>query len=250
MLLSPRRFAALLALVMLIAGCGGGDDTDPASPGGAPASTSEAVAFQMDAGHSGVANEPTPAFPLPPAWQRTFAGAVSYPLIAAGKVFVVVGDASFNGRPQLVAIDQITGLDAWPAVPIGTGFTAAHAYDQGRIFVIGSDSILRSFDAATGAGQWSTLLSFYQGAPPVARGGRVYVTNGNAVYAVDGHSGAILWTASTMGQTSPSLSTTGVLLTSACQSPPQSRRRSNPASPSSVAWRPRTESSPFPPVAL
>jgi len=212
-----RHTAALLALVVLIA-CGGGDDTDPASPGGgAPATTSEAVAFQIDAGHSGIANEPTPTFPLSPAWQRTFGGAVSYPLIAGGKVFVIVVDASFNGRPQLVAIDQITGLDAWPAIPIGNAFTAAHAYDQGRIFIIGSDSILRSFDAATGAPRWSTLLSFVQSTPPVARDGKVYVTSGNTVYAVDGHSGAILWTVSTASQTSPSLSTTGVLLTSACQ---------------------------------
>ena len=79
MLLPPaRHIAALLALVMLLAACGGGDDTDPVPPGGGPpAATSEAVAFQIDAGHSGIANEPTPTFPLSPAWQRTFAGAVS-----------------------------------------------------------------------------------------------------------------------------------------------------------------------------
>lgn len=176
---------------------------------------SEAVAFQIDAAHSGIANAATPKFPLLSGWQRTFASAVSYPLIAGGRVFVIVAPSS-NGSAQLAAIDQTTGLDAWPAISIGSAFSAAHAYDQGRIFVIGSDSILRSFDAATGAARWSTLLSFPQGSP-VARDGKVYVSSGNAVHAVDGQSGAILWTATTTGQTPPSLSANGILLSTACQ---------------------------------
>lgn len=214
-----------LALAALLSGCGGGDSGADAGavagPGtdatGPPTPASEAVAFQIDAAHSGVANAPTPSLPLPSAWQRTFAGTVSYPLIVGGKVFVIVGSANFNGPVQLVAIDQQTGLDAWPAISIGASYAAAHAYDQGRIVVTGSDSILRSFDAATGTPQWSTLLPFNQGSPPVARDGKVYVTAGNVVAAVDGRSGAILWTTPAPSQSSPSLSTSGVLATSSCQ---------------------------------
>ena len=215
-----RRLAATFAsAIFLLAGCGGGGDGDLATSPGVtptPTQTGEAVAFQSNASHSGVASAPTPTFPLLSAWQRTFASAVSYPLIAQGKVFVIVGPGS-NASAQLVAIDQTTGLDAWPAVSIGAAFAAAHAYDQGSVFVMGSDSILRGFDAATGAARWSTLVSFAQAIPPVARDGKVFVSSGNYVYAVDGKSGAILWMKIAMAFASPSLSGTGVVLAAACE---------------------------------
>jgi outer membrane protein assembly factor BamB len=212
-------FAA--ALIVAISACGGGGDdgsTAPAEPDTtAPASVSEATNFQIDASHTGAAPVATPTFPLRPAWQRTFVGSVSYPVIAAGKVFVIVAAFGFSGPTQLVAVDQATGLDAWPPVALGTSYSAAHAYDQGRIFVMASDGILRSFDAATGAPRWSTLLSFYQGGPPAARDGMVYVVAGNSMYAVDGRSGAIQWQTGANVQTAPSLGATNVLASTYCE---------------------------------
>ncbi len=214
-----RRFAATCALLAL-SGCGGGGDSTPIPIGTTtppPAATSEAVAFQNDASHSGVSGAATPAFPLPPAWQRTFPGTVSYPLIAGGKVFVIVSLSGANGSVQLVAIDQESGLDAW-SVSVGTSFLASHAYDQGLVYVTGTDNLLRAFDASTGALKWSTLVPYNQGVSPIARDGKVYLSSGNLAYAVDGKSGAILWTASSGSTSAASLSASGVLLSSYCQS--------------------------------
>ena len=101
--------------------------------------------------------------------------------------------------------------------PIGSAYAASHAYDQGSIFVMGSDNIVRSFDAATGAARWSTLVSFSQAIPPVARDGKVFVSSGNDVYALDGKSGAILWVKTANINGSASLSGTGVVFAAACE---------------------------------
>ena len=211
---------ALLAVAcVLIAGCGGSDDSPPdAGTVNPPAiSTSESGNFQADAAHSGISPAPTPTFPLQQAWQRTFAGGLSYPVIAGGKVFVVVTNTFVGGQTQLVAIDQATGLDAWPAISIGATYYASHVHHEGRIVVIGSDGILRSFDAASGAAGWSTVLSFFTGTPPSAYKGRIYVATGNATYAVAAQSGAIVWTAPT-SQSSPTLGGGNVLLNVTCSS--------------------------------
>ena len=104
---------------------------------------------------------PTPNFPLQQAWQRTFAGELSYPLIAGGKVFVISSTSLPSGQTQLVAIDQATGLDAWPPVAIGSSYSAAHVYHQGRVVVIGSDGVLRSFDAASGTARLDARFSLH-----------------------------------------------------------------------------------------
>jgi outer membrane protein assembly factor BamB len=215
-----KGLTALLTVAsFLIAGCGGGDDPAPDEGTGNPPaiSTSESGNFQADAAHSGVSPAPTPTFPLQQAWQRTFAGAVSYPVIAGGKVFVVVTNVVGGGQAQLVAIDQATGVDAWPAISIGTTYYASLVHHEGRIIVIGSDGILRSFDTASGAAGWSTVLSFFTGTPPTAYKGKIYVATGNMTYAVAAQSGAIVWTAPT-SQSSPSLGGGNVLLNVPCSS--------------------------------
>ena len=104
---------------------------------------------------------------------------MSYPLIAGGKVFVIVSLSGANGSVQLVAIDQESGLDEW-SVSVGTSFLASHAYDQGLVYVTGTDNLLRAFDASTGALKWSTLVPYNQGVSPIARDGKVYLSSGNA----------------------------------------------------------------------
>jgi outer membrane protein assembly factor BamB len=214
------RLGPALAVAIFLGGCGGGGDSTPADATAdppVPAPTSVAANFQGDASHSGVAAASTPSFPLRSAWQRTFAGNVSYPLIAENKVFVITSGSGYNVPTQLVAVDQESGFDAWPAVTIGSAYGATLAYDGGRVFVVASDNILRSFDAATGAPAWSTLLPSYQGAPPTAHGGKVYVAAGSSVFAVDARSGAILWSLSTLSQSSsPALGAADVFWSSMC----------------------------------
>lgn len=198
-----RRTAALVALgaATLVVSCGGSDD------GGAtpPPAQDRAVAFQIDAAHSGVSGVVAPAFPASAAWTKIFTGLLSYPLIADGKVFVVeAADFAASSAPRLHALDRTSGAAAWtPAALPGTSFIAGHAYDRGKVFVSTFDGLVLSFDAVSGAAGWSTKLPSSYGfvSAPTAAGGVVYLSDGgtNRVVAVDETNGALLWTATVNG---------------------------------------------------
>jgi hypothetical protein len=58
------------------------------------------VAYQISASHDGFSSDTTISPPLSSRWTHTFAGPVSYPLIADGKVFVTVADNGGNYGPR------------------------------------------------------------------------------------------------------------------------------------------------------
>jgi outer membrane protein assembly factor BamB len=187
---------------------------------------SRSVTYQIDYAHSGRAVFGTPlAFPSSASWSVTLPGAVSYPLIADGKVYVTAvtpaTPSSIYGT-DLYALDAQTGSIVWGPVPIsGTYFWSGHAYDHGKIFVVNFDGLLRSFDAATGQAGWSTLLpgqNFFT-SPPTAVNGVVYVGGPSAVYAVNEANGAVLWTAGVNGgsNSAPAVSADGVFVSYPCQ---------------------------------
>jgi outer membrane protein assembly factor BamB len=184
-----------------------------------------AVAYQLDPAHSGRAVFGRPLmFPDSPSWTVTLDGAVSYPLIAAGKVFVVTRNAGDAYGTWLRAVDLATGAIVWGPIAIpGTYYSSGHAYDGGKLFVVTFDGQLRSFDAATGAEGWSVDLPLqyaFRG-PPVATGGVVYVSgqgSGGTLYAVNQANGAILWTRNIdVGDGSPAVSPDGVFVSAPCQ---------------------------------
>jgi outer membrane protein assembly factor BamB len=191
----------------------------------------QSVAYQNDYAHSGFVTFGTPiTFPANPTWSVTLNGAVSYPLIAGGKVYVATASpvTSGGGSPygtSLYALDEQTGSVAWGPINIpGTYFWSGLAYDHGKIFVINFDGLMRSFDAATGLAGWSSQLpaQYAFTSPPTAINGVVYVGgagSGGTHYAVDETNGNVLWKnpVSNGDHSSPSVSSDGVFVTYPCQ---------------------------------
>jgi outer membrane protein assembly factor BamB len=194
----------------------------------APAArASRSVAYQVDPAHSGRASSGgVLAFPGAKAWSVVLPDLVSYPLVADGKVFVLVrGSAAGGYGTRLQALDLATGATAWGPVAIsGTYFWAGHAYEGGRIFVVNFDGRLSTFDAATGAAGWSVGLpgQYAFSAAPSAVGGVVYVGgagSGGTVYAVDASTGAVLWTQGVANgdESSPAVAPDALFVSYPCQ---------------------------------
>ena len=187
----------------------------------------QAVAYQIDYAHSGRAVFANSlSFPGAPTWSVTLNGAISYPLIAGGLVFVTTNSSGQGGYgTSLYALDEKTGNIVWgPKYISGTYYWSGHAYDHGKIFVVNFDGLLRSFNAATGVAGWSTQLpgQYAFSSSPTAVNGIVYVGgagSGGTLYAVDESTGNVLWTAGVANgdKSSPAVSSDGVFVTYPCQ---------------------------------
>jgi outer membrane protein assembly factor BamB len=186
---------------------------------------SQAVAYQNDYAHSGFVTFGTPlTFPANPTWSVTLNGAISYPLIAGGKVFVTTAGIGAGNGTQLYALDKQTGSILWgPVAIVGNSLWSGLAYDHGKVFVINFEGLLKSFDAATGQEGWSFKLPYvyWADSAPTAVNGIVYVgaASTSTVYAVSESSGTLLWQAAVLGggESSPAVSSDGVFVTYPCQ---------------------------------
>lgn len=193
----------------------------PASP------PTASTAFQADHTHAGYLTLGTaPALPLTNRWTASFPGKVSYPVVADGRVFVVV-DRSVPPNavlgPSIYALDVNTGATLWGPLDHSSNYRwAAHTYANGRLFVITASGLLRAIDAATGAVIWSVQMPGNMGysAPPVAVNGLVYLSSGagGQMFAVRQGDGTTLWTAPVANgmDSSPTLGSNGLFVSYAC----------------------------------
>ncbi len=220
-----RRMTHTL-LVMLVA-CLSGSVLRSNEAGASTGTTDQAVAYQIDAAHSGGLAGDALTPPLARQWSRTdLGGTVSYPLIAGGKVFITVqGPYGATSSPPkwVYALDEATGATIWSQALAGTyGFVGA-AYDNGTVYVLTYDGLLQAFDAATGTVGWSVHLSgqYAFTSPPTAANGVVYIVGagtGGTLYTLNESSGGVIWTQSldTGSHTSPALSASSVFVSTAC----------------------------------
>ena len=152
----------------------------------------DAVAYQMNAAHTGAVTFKTATLPSSSAWSVDVGGTASYALIAGGQVFVTV---LINGNSQLLALNGATGATVWGPIAFPGAVNAA--FDRGKVFVVSGgpqSQIISVLDAATGNPGWSaTVPGGWFPEPPVASDGTVYTTNGGLVTAFDETNGAILW---------------------------------------------------------
>ena len=193
----------------------------------------QAVTYQNDVAHTGLQQGDSLRPALVRKWSVDLGEMVSYALIAQGLIYVTVADPPpETGTPhgaRLFALDQATGKTVWgPSELGGSNPWANAAYDNGRVFALNVDGLMRAYDAKTGALLWSkqipdrsgvTTCGCFASAPTAARG-IVYTSGGGVaqVSALSEATGAVLWQQDVMGSdhSSPAVSPDGVYVTYAC----------------------------------
>ena len=129
-------------------------------------------------------------------------------------MFVTVADPPpATGTPhgaKLYALDQATGNKVWGPYELGGGYSWANAaYDNGRVFALNVDGLMRALDAKSGSLLWSrqipdpagvTTCGCYASAPTAANG-IVYTSGGGVgqVSALSESTGATLWQQRVLG---------------------------------------------------
>ena len=171
----------------------------------------------MTPGHTGFASGGSlDRPPLDTRWTRTLGvssdypqpystASTSYPLVAGGRVFVIVYDSQHAGG-TLFALSSATGATLWARGVDGSGQLA---YDNGRIFVAERSGTVLGVSAATGVTQWAVVLPEpFQLQSPVASAGVVYVDSawsGGNLYALNATDGSTRWTSPFWSDASPAL---------------------------------------------
>lgn len=221
--LAPRRVIAALALTaaaMIPTLAASGTASAASSP---PSGPNTDTAYQISSSHDGYSGDTTITAPLTSRWTHSFTGLVSYPLIADGLVFVTVADVSSGYGTDLYALNESDGSVVWSQFISGTYYWSNATYDNGQVFVVNYDGLMRAFDATTGTQNWSVQLpgQYAFSSPPTADGGVVYVGgagSGGTLYAVSETDGSVLWTQGVANgdNSSPALSSTNVFVSYAC----------------------------------
>lgn len=188
-----------------------------------PAVPSRWTTYQGTPVHDGrQASEPPPSTPTK-KWAVDFTDAVSYPLVARGRAFVIArasGSGHYGGR--LYALDLDTGATLWgPKEVGGVYYKPAFAWDRGLVYVLNGDGLVQAFREADGTVAWTAQIpNEYLGAtPPTARDGVVYVVGRatGTVIALDGATGAIRWEQGAPdGQITPIVTSKAVYLNGSC----------------------------------
>jgi len=159
-----------------------------------PDSTSTAAAYQVNSAHTGAQPADHLTLPLSERWHHDFGTtALSYPLVARGRVFIVANNA-------LYALELANGNVAWGPVSLGGTADSSHpAYERGRVFTVGSTGSFLAFSADDGSAIWSMAVKdassiTFRKTLPVVYQGVLYVGADDRLFAVDGAGGAVKWT--------------------------------------------------------
>ena len=176
-----------------------------------------ATAHHEDAFHDGHSCTSLPAQPVK-KWSVTLNGDASYPIIAAGKVFVAtaVPGGSYGG--WLYALNASTGKVAWGPVPLGaTYFWFALAYGDGNVYVNNFDGTVTAYNATTGRQVWARATYYFSG-ELVAYKGVLYLQGAGPVFAISEKTGSVLWESSYLDGDGSSVSanSSGVYVAAGC----------------------------------
>lgn len=193
-----------------------------ATPTQAQAPPEQARNFQINTTHTGSISVENLTPPLTQRWVVNFGRPISYPIIADGKVFVTVKNSSTHGT-RLFALNATNGATLWSFALGGTFWWSAACYENGRVFALNWDGVLRAFDGATGNLIWSIQLpgQFAFDSAPTVHEGVIYTAGagtGGTVYAVSADSGSVLWTAPVVNGSlsSPAVTSEGVYVSYSC----------------------------------
>ena len=192
--------------------------------------------YQINETHTGAINVSGVLPPLKQKWSRNFGQDMSYPLIVDGKVYVTVRKAPSFGT-DLYALNAADGTTLWSYSLGEFSNWSAICYENGRVFALNNQGLLRAIDGDSGDVIWSRQLfgTNFTSAPTVFQG-VIYIggsANGTA-HAVSAETGDVLWstTISAAGSTTAAVTTDGVYLSYSCENV----NKLNPAD-GSVIWR-------------
>lgn len=189
-----RRGAGVALLCVLSLGLAAAVDASAGAPAGASS-------WQGGPLHDGHAADGSFVPPLSASW-RVDLPDVSHVVAGDGRAYVLStlprdengGHAYGN---VVHALDPVDGARLWSSEIGGTYSWAGHAFDDGRLFTVNGDGLVRAHDAATGDVVWSKQLDQYAfSSPPVADGGVLYVAgagSGGTLYALAAATGQELW---------------------------------------------------------
>jgi hypothetical protein len=191
-----------------------------------PPPTTVATAFQNDSRHDGMDLGDTfnPAT-LHQAWSDDLnptsgTATVSYPLIAGGRIFVMVADvASSSEFGSFVALDAATGATDWQVS--SNGGLVGLTYDGGQVFAQGATGALTAYDAANGHVNWTIPADGDSISAPLTAYDGVLYTSGagsGSLFAWSEANGQVLWSAQVSDgvMSSPTVDDSGVYVDYAC----------------------------------
>jgi outer membrane protein assembly factor BamB len=190
-----------------------------------PSWAQESVNYQLTPAHTG-AIEFRDGIELPfrKVWARNLGGPVSFPIIADGKVFVTTANVSSGPYGStLMALDAATGRQLWRKSIAGSYYKSEASYDDGRVFALNQNGLLRAFNAENGTPLWEKQLPDHYSfnSAPAVKDGRLYIVGagmGATLYAVDSASGDVIWSQQVFsGLLGPvTLSTDGLFVSAGC----------------------------------
>jgi hypothetical protein len=184
------------------------------------ATGSSATAYQINPAHDGVQPGDRIAVPLCKRWTAALSGALSYPVVAGGRVFITAAETTGYGT-GLYALDEQTGKVLWGPVALGgTYFWSGIGWDAGRVFAVNGDGLLRAFADDTGMPLWqaSNASDGFTASDPVAVDGRVYVAGSSGFTVFDGATGMVAWSAmaATANHMTPAVAGSAIYMTGGC----------------------------------
>ena len=188
------------------------------------AATSPAVAYQENAAHTGDNSNAVSTTAPTKLWSESLGGgAISYPLIVSGWVYVTVANNGASGT-ELYGLDAKSGKVEWGPVNLGGTYDWSDpAYDVGQVFTVNGSGVMEAFNAKTGQLKWALQLpgQWMFSSPPTALNGYVYTGgagSGGTLYAVKESTGKLAWSAEVWNgdDSSPAVSSTGVWVSYAC----------------------------------
>ena len=99
--------------------------------------------FQINATHTGSVTSEHLTPPLRQRWAVNFGRSPSYPIIANGRVYVVLKSTAGNGT-SLYALNAANGATLWAWGLGGIRPWSALCFENGRLFALNSDGVLRA----------------------------------------------------------------------------------------------------------
>jgi outer membrane protein assembly factor BamB len=175
------------------------------------------TAHHEDPAHDGYNCSALPAS-VTKKWSVTLPGAISFPLIVGGRVFVTTAGSAGG---SLYALSAATGKVLWGPVALTGNVYLPLAFGAGQVYVSPLEGPVTAFNAATGGQVWATSLDPADDGEPVVGGGLVWVEGSNDAYGLSERTGLVATDTGTLdsegANSDPAIKDQGLYISTGCQ---------------------------------